>query len=357
MIITRTPYRISFFGGGTDYHAWYEEHGGDILSTTINHYNYISCRYLPPFNPEYQNRIAWKILEYPNTVEEIQHNAIRAVLQHYGMTRGVEISNQCDLPARSGLGSSSSFCAGLIKAVYALKGEMISKYALARETIHLEREILKENGGIQDQIATVYGGLNHIHINANGSFSVDPLILHEERRAALNSSLLLFFTGISRTSSEIAEKQAKSTGEKTKQLGRMQELVAEASHILTDSSTDLDDFGRMLHETWTLKRSLTDRISNSLIDDIYQAALDSGALGGKLLGAGGGGFILFYVPEEHRRDVKKALRNLIHVPFKFDDQGCQIVMYAPKDYPQSVYEKRDFIHLQQGSPEGIRLKP
>ena len=357
MIITRTPYRISFFGGGTDYYAWYEQHGGDVLSTSINHYNYISCRYLPPFNADYRNRIVWKILEYPETVDEIQHNAIRAALKLYDVVQGVELSNQCDLPARSGLGSSSSFCAGLIKAIYALKGEMISKYALARETIRLEREILKENGGIQDQIAAVYGGLNHIHINTNGSFSVDPIILSDERRAAFNGKLLLFFTGISRTSSEIAETQVKSTKDKTDQLRRMQAMVAEASRILTDESADLDDFGRMLHETWMLKRSLTDKISNGLIDDVYKAAVNNGALGGKILGAGGGGFILFYVPDERRRAVKKALRNLIHVPFKFDDQGCQIVMYAPKDYPQSVYEKRDFIHMQQSRHEGIHLKP
>lgn len=357
MIITRTPYRISFFGGGTDYQGWYEENGGDILSTTINHYNYISFRYLPPFTAEYKNRISWKILEYPNSLDEIQHNAIRAALKHYGIGRGVELSNQCDLPARSGLGSSSSFCAGLIKAIYALKGEMISKYALARETIKLEREILKENGGIQDQIAAVYGGLNAIHINNNGSFSVDPIILSENRRAAFNKNLLLFFTGISRTSSEIAEKQVQSTKAKTVQLQRMQEMVAEACAVLTSETADLHDFGRMLHDTWQLKRSLTDKISTSLIDDIYAAAMEKGALGGKILGAGGGGFILFYVPEEHRRDVKKALRNLIHVPFKFDDQGCQIVMYAPKDYPESVYEKRDFIHMQQNQNEEIRLKP
>ena len=186
---------------------------------------------------------------------------------------------------------------------------------------------------------------------------MEPIILSDERRANFTGKLQLFFTGISRTSSEIAEKQVKSTKDKTVQLHRMQSMVSEACHILTDEKADLDDFGRMLHETWMLKRSLTDKISTALIDDIYTAAMESGALGGKILGAGGGGFILFYVPDEHRRDVKKALRNLIHVPFKFDDQGCQIVMYAPKDYPQSVYEKRDFIHMQQSRHEGIQLKP
>lgn len=356
MIITRTPYRISFFGGGTDYHTWYEEHGGDVLSTSINHYNYISCRYLPPFHAEYRNRIAWRILEYPDRVEDIEHPAIKAALTHYGVTQGVEISNQCDLPARSGLGSSSSFCAGLIKAIYALKGEMIAKYGLAKETIRLEREIMKENGGIQDQIAAVYGGLNHIHINHNGSFSVDPVVMNEDRKNEFNENLMLFFTGISRTSSDIAEKQVKTAKQKTEQLHRMQQMVGEACKVLTSTHANLDDFGYMLHETWMLKRSLTDKISNSLIDEIYNTAVDNGALGGKILGAGGGGFILFYAKPEQQRDIKKALRNLIHVPFKFDDQGCQTVLYAPKSYHPSTYEKLDYIHMQNQNQE-IKLKP
>lgn len=347
MIITRTPYRISFFGGGSDYHTWYEQHGGDILSTTINHYNYISCRYLPPFHAEYHNRIAWKILEYPKTVDDIQHNAIRAALKYYNVTRGIEISNQCDLPARSGLGSSSSFCAGLIESIYALKGEMITKYGLAKETIKLEREILQENGGIQDQIAAVYGGLNHIHINNNGSFSVNPVLISEKRKSELNDNLLLFFTGVARTSSEIAEKQVKSTKSNTEQITRMQQMVGEAEKILTSPTSDMNDFGRMLHETWMLKRSLTDKISTSFIDEIYQTGLNNGALGGKILGAGGGGFILFYATPDKQRAIKKSLQNLIHVPFKFDDQGSQIIYYAPKEYHPSAYEKLDFIHLQQ----------
>jgi len=347
MIITRTPYRISFFGGGTDYHTWYEQHGGDVLSTSINHYNYISCRYLPPFHAEYRNRIAWKIMEYPQNVDQIQHNAIRAALKYYNVTQGVEISNQCDLPARSGLGSSSSFCAGLIEAIYALKGEMITKYGLTKETIKLERETLAENGGIQDQIAAVYGGLNHIHINNNGSFSVNPVVMSETRKTQLNNNLMLFFTGVVRTSSEIAEKQVKSVKDKTAQLTRMQSMVGDAEKILTNPNADIDDFGRMLHETWMLKRSLTDKISTSLIDKIYQTAMDNGALGGKILGAGGGGFMLFYATPEHQEKIKKMLHNLIYVPFKFDDQGSQIIYYAPKEYDPSIYEKRDFIHMRQ----------
>ena len=356
MIITRTPYRISFFGGGTDYHTWYEEHGGNVLSASINHYNYIGCRYLPPFHAEYKNRIAWRILELTEQFEKIQHNAIRAALLHYDIPHGVEISNQCDLPARSGLGSSSSFCAGLIKAIYALKGEMIAKYGLARETIRLEREILKEDGGIQDQIAAVYGGLNHIIINHNGSFSVNPIVISESRKKEFNDHLMLFFPGIARTSAEIAKEQVKTTKDKSAQLSRMSSMVEDACRILTEETSSLDDFGKLLHETWMLKRSLTDKISNSLIDEIYDTGIKNGALGGKILGAGGGGFILFYSRPENQSQIKQALRNLIHVPFKFDDQGCQIMLYAPKQYHSSTYEKLDYIHLQN-QDEKIKLRP
>lgn len=345
MIITRSPYRISFFGGGTDYHTYYEKYGGDILSTSINHYNYISCRFLPPFHAEYRNRIAWRELEYPDKISDIKHNAIREALKYYGIDKGIEISNQCDLPARSGLGSSSSFCSGLIKSIYALKGEMISKYGLAKETIKLERQILKEDGGIQDQIASVYGGLNHIHINNNGSFSVEPVVMDETRKKALNERLLLFFTGISRNSFELAKKQENATKDKTNQLKTMQQMVREACDILTNKSAALSDFGKLLNETWKLKRSLTNVITNSVIDEIYEKALKNGALGGKILGAGGGGFILFYADTECHTAIKQALANLINVPFKFDDQGCQIVLYSPKTYDPSTYEKLDYLHL------------
>lgn len=354
MIITRTPYRISFFGGGTDYHTWYQEHGGRCLSTTINHYNYISCRYLPPFHANMKNRIVWHELEQPETFAEIHHNAVRGALIHYRVPHGVEISNQCDLPARSGLGSSSSFCAGLIKGIKALQGEMLSKYALAKETINLERNVLHENVGVQDQIAAVYGGLNLIHIKSNGEFKVEPVIISEERKQLFNAHLLLFFTGISRTASEICKKQIETTQAKTAQLTRMMEMVPEACQILSSPKADLNDFGKMLHETWMLKRSLTDQISNPLVDEIYEAARRNGAIGGKLLGAGGGGFMLFFAPPRTHSKIREALRNLMYVPFKFDDQGCQIILYAPKMYSDSSYEKQDYIHMQKQS-EGIKL--
>lgn len=342
MIITRSPYRISFFGGGTDYHTWYEENGGEILSTSIDHYNYISCRYLPPFHPEYKNRIAWRILEYPNKIEEIQHNAIRGALKYYEVKRGVEISNQCDLPARAGLGSSSAFSAALIMAIKALKGKMISKEDLAVETIHLEREILKENVGIQDQIATVYGGLNHISINRNGSFTVEPIILNNEILSEFNNRLLLFFTGISRTSSDVCKKQIDSAKKNVSQLNNMQIMVKEAIRILTTGC--LDDFGKLLHESWMLKRSLTDNISTNYIDEIYDIALKNGAIGGKVLGAGGGGFMLFFARPETHKDIKEALKGFIQVPFKFENNGTQIIHYSPKLYSLDSYERLKYIN-------------
>lgn len=345
MILIRTPYRISFFGGGTDYRSWYERFGGDVLSTTINQYNYLTCRYSSPFDIEFRNRISWRINENTTRIEDIQHNAVREALLYHEVKRGIEIIHQSDLPARSGLASSSSFCAGLLKAIYTLKGEMITKYGLARETIRLEREILKEQGGIQDQIAVVYGGLNYIHINYNGSFSVEPIIISEERKELLNSHLLLFFTGLSRNSFEIAQKQVENITVKEKQLARMQQMVFEACEIL-NSDNDIKLFGELLDETWQLKRSLATDISNNFIDNIYTVAKENGAIGGKILGAGGGGFILLFADPEKHKNIKQVLHKLIYVPFKFDEQGCQTLFYAPKEYDKAVYEKRDFLFSQ-----------
>ena len=341
MIITRSPYRISFFGGGTDYHTWYENFGGEILSTTIDHYNYISCRYLPPFHPEYKNRIAWKILEYPRSIEDIQHNAIRGALKYYDINRGVEISNQCDLPARSGLGSSSAFSAALIKSIKALKGKMISKEDLALETINLERNVLKENVGIQDQIATVYGGLNHISIFYDGTFKVEPLILDENIKEEFNKRLLLFFTGVSRTSSEVCKKQIDSAQKNSSSLRLMQSMVKDAINILCDGN--IDDIGVLLHETWMLKRGLTNNISTLYIDEIYEIARKNGALGGKVLGAGGGGFMLFYADLKYHAKIKDALKDFIHVPFKFENSGTHIIHYSPKLYSLNSYERLKYI--------------
>lgn len=325
MIISKTPYRISFFGGGTDYHKWYEKHGGDVLSTSINHYNYISCRYLPPFHSEYRNKIVWKIIEYINNINDIQHNAIREALKYYKLTDGVEIINQCDLPARSGLGSSSAFCVSLINSIYSLRNEPINKYNLASAAIKLEREILCEHGGIQDQIATTFGGFNHIHINKDGSFVVNKLNISTEKKHKLNSKLMLFFTGVSRTSSIIAEKQSNSIPDNAKQLTEMQNMVIQAKEILLSKDDNLADFGYLLNNMWLLKKSLNSSISNEYIDKIYKIGLDNGALGGKILGSGGGGFILFYADEKYQENIKNALNHLTYVPFKFENKGCTTI--------------------------------
>ena len=332
MITIRTPYRISFFGGGTDYYDWYKEYNGDILSTTINHYNYISCRYLSPFHSKLKDNFSWKILENNKKIGNIRYQIIKSALIHYNIKQKIEIINQYDLPVCSGLGSSSSFCAGLIKAIYAIKNKDISKNKLVKETIKFEREILKESGGIQDQIASIYGGLNYIHINKNGTFSVKPLNMKEEKKQLLNEHLLLFFTGITRNSTHFAKNQIKSIKNRYKILSKIQEMVKYAKQILVSDKKDLDDFGYMLDEYWKLKSSLTNKISNSLIDDIYNIAIKNGAIGGKILGAGGGGFILFYAKPNKHNGIKNALNKLINVPFKFDNTGCQTILYSPKEY-------------------------
>lgn len=326
MIVTKTPYRISFFGGGTDYYAWYEEHGGEILSTSIDRYIYLTCRKIGPFHLDYRNRFVWKIMESTNSFNEIQNKAFKEALRLYDIPQGIEIHSQTDLPNCAGLGSSSSFCAGLIKALNEYKGKEISNYDLSRETIRFERETLGESGGIQDQIAVIHGGFNHIIINCDGSFTVTPVNFSDARKKELNSRLLLFFTGISRLSSDICKKQIENTKKKTEQLHQMQEMVGIAKNILTNDRADLNDFGKMLHETWQLKRSLTEAISNSEIDNIYETGIKNGAVGGKILGAGSGGFILFYAPSERHDAIKDALKGLMHVPFKFGQDGCRTIL-------------------------------
>ena len=338
MIITKTPYRISFFGGGTDYHTWYQEHGGMVLSTTINHYNYITCRWLPQFHQGMKNRIVWDELETPATFKNIRHNAIRTALEYYKIHNGVEIINQCDLPSRAGLGSSSCFCAGLIKGLKALIGEHIDKQNLATETINLERNVLLENVGVQDQIATVFGGLNVIKINCNGEFSVNPLRIDYSRKQQFNDNLLLFFTGVTRIASNICKEQIDTVKSKTLQLQRMMELVPEAVNILVSNTSDINDFGRLLHETWMLKRSLTNKISNSVVDSIYSSAIKAGAIGGKLLGAGGGGFMLFFAPPDKHPQICNALEGLVRVPFLMENTGCEIIYPALNSGVNSVKE-------------------
>lgn len=328
MIITRTPFRISFFGGGTDFPSWFKDNGGAVLSTTIDKYCYITCRYLPPFF-DHKHRIVYSKIENVQRVDEIQHPAVRGILSDFGVTEGLEIHHDGDLPARSGLGSSSSFTVGLLHAMHALKGRMSSKEGLAREAIRIEQDVLKENVGCQDQVAVAHGGLNRIDFLTSGGHIVRPVICSPERTAALEGRLMLFFTGVSRFGSEIAERQIANIGRNAATLERMRAQVDTALQILSDPDTDIDAFGRLLDEAWHFKKQLSDRISTSMIDEIYARAKAAGAIGGKILGAGGGGFILFFAPPERQAAVLEALQDLTHVPFQFERDGSQVVYYKP----------------------------
>lgn len=349
MIISRTPYRISFFGGGTDYHTWYQEHGAAVLATTINHYCYLHCRLLPPFFP-HQSRIVWSKVEEVFKHEDIQHPSVRAVLNYLGLDQqGIEIHHQGDLPARSGLGSSSAFTVGLLNSMYALRGMISSKRELACEAIHIERDILKENVGVQDQIETAFGGLNKITIQPDGHFDVSPIVLPAARLNALQDHLLLFFTGVSRTASDIAGDKIKSIPKKTQELHGIHSMVDEAIKIITKGN-DLTDFGRLLHESWMLKRQISASISPSFIDDIYERARKAGAIGGKLLGAGGGGFMLFFVKPEEKIALCNALEDLLLVPFEFENGGSQIIYYDNRRYSMMSMSRRNYLHLQEQAP-------
>lgn len=328
MIISRTPFRVSFFGGGTDYPDWFHEHGGAVLATTIDKYCYISVRELPPFF-DHRFRVVYSIVENVKEVADIAHPAVRAVLQRLEVSKGLEIHHDGDLPARSGLGSSSAFTVGLLQAVHALRGRHTSKEALASEAIHVEHCMLREPVGLQDQISAAFGGFNHILFRQDGSYEVEPMILPRERLAALQDHLMLVFTGISRLAPVVAQTVIDNLKRRTSEMKAMQEMVDRAIELLVSPTADIVEFGRLLNETWMLKRRLSDRVSNSDVDSLYEAAARAGALGGKLLGAGGGGFLLLFVRPEDRARVAEALRNLITVPFKFDMSGCRIALYQP----------------------------
>ena len=327
MIISRTPFRISFFGGGTDYPRWFEKNKGAVLATTIDKYCYINCRYLPPFFA-YKSRIIYSQLEQVKKVSEIDHPAVREVIKFLKIKQGLEIHHDGDLPARAGLGTSSSFTVGLVNALYALKGKIVTKRQLALDAIHIEQNRIKENVGSQDQITTAFGGFNKIEFNGDDEFRVQPIPLTSEKFQLLQDHMMLFFTGFSRTASHIAKEQIKKTPGKKKELSRMTEIVDEAIDILNENDTDLTDFGKLLHENWMIKRKLTNKITTGQIDKIYNNAKKAGALGGKLLGAGGGGFILFFVEPEKQEKVMKKMKNLLYVPFRFENLGSQIIYYT-----------------------------
>ena len=328
MIITRTPFRMSFFGGGTDYPAWYAEHGGAVLATSINKYCYITCRHLPPFF-EHKHRIVHSLIENVQTIDQIKHPAVRAILGWAGCERGLEIHHDGDLPARSGLGSSSSFTVGLLHALAALEGRYASKEYLASTAIHVEQNVIGENVGSQDQVSAAYGGFNLVEFHRNGSFTASPLILRQERLAEFESHLMLCFTGFSRIASEVAKSQIANLRERQTQLHSMREMVNEAIAILQSANAPIEELGKLLHESWLCKRSLSDKVSTSDIDYLYEEAIKAGAIGGKIMGAGGGGFLMLFVKPDLQDNVRERLKHLIHVPFKFEDGGSRVVMYQP----------------------------
>lgn len=329
MVISRTPFRISFFGGGTDYPVWYRNNGGAVLASTINKFCYISCRHLPPFF-EHKSRIIWSKMEYVKDTNEIQHPAVRACLAFMKITKGVEIHHDGDLPARTGMGSSSAFTVGLLHALSALKGVMPTKRQLMLDAIHLEQDVMKESVGSQDQALAAFGGFNLIEFGPESHIRVVPLTVSPERFSDFERRCLLFFTGFSRTASEIAAEQIKVTPNKKKELKVLRHLVDAALQIL-NSKEDLAKFGRLLHESWQIKRTLSNKISTPVIDGIYEAAMRAGALGGKLLGAGGGGFMLIFAEPKFHARIRERLKKLLLVPFRFENLGSQIIFYSPSD--------------------------
>jgi D-glycero-alpha-D-manno-heptose-7-phosphate kinase len=329
VIISRTPFRVSFFGGGTDYPAWYREHGGAVLSASINKYCYITCRHLPPFHA-FKHLVRYYLREEAQTTDDIQHPAVRACLKFMEINHGVDIVHHADVPARSGLGSSSTFTVGLLHALYALKYEMPSKRQLATNAIHVEQNLIGEHVGSQDQTSAAFGSLNRIDFGGVHEILVKPLILPPDRMARLQEHIMLFFTGVSRTASEVAKAQIENIPNKKTDLRQMMQLVDEAETTLLSKTDRLADFGRLLHEQWRIKRGMSAQITNANIDAMYEAGMKAGALGGKLLGAGGGGFLMFFASPERQPAIKEALQSLLYVPAHFDFLGSQIV-YFHKD--------------------------
>lgn len=330
MIITKTPFRMSFFGGGTDMEDYFKENKGAVLSTTFDKYCYVNVRHLPRFF-DYSTELSYSKTERVSDVEEIRHPAIRNAMKMLDMHE-IRLTYEADLPARSGLGTSSSFAVGMLNAFYALKGKYVDKKKLANEAIYLERVLCQEAGGWQDQIAASYGGFNRINFGPDG-YEVLPIIISSERKKRLNDNLMMFFTGFTRFSSDVQKANASSKKEDKKaQLKKMYELVDEAEQILVDKDSDLDDFGRLLDITWKLKRQTGAAVSTDSIDSLYSRGMEAGAIGGKLLGAGGGGFLVFYVQPEKQEIVKKAMNGLMYIPFQFEEGGTRVIHYSPETY-------------------------
>lgn len=329
MIITKTPFRMSFFGGGTDMENFFKKNGGAVLSTTIDKYCYVTVRHLPRFF-DYSTELSYSNIERVIKIDDIHHPAIRNAMKMLDMHE-IRLTYEADLPARSGLGTSSSFAVGMLNAFYALKGEYADKKKLANEAIYLERVLCKEVGGWQDQIAASFGGFNRINFNSDG-YEVLPVIISPERKKLLNSNLMMFFTGFTRFSSDIQKINICEKRNKLYQLKELFSLVDDAEKILTNKNADIDDFGRLLDYTWKLKRQIGNAVSTNSIDELYVKGMSAGALGGKLLGAGGGGFLVFYVQQDKQDAIRKAMRDLLYIPFEFEDGGTRVIHYSPESY-------------------------
>lgn len=329
MIITKTPFRMSFFGGGTDMPDFFKEHGGAVISTTFDKYSYVTVRHLPRFF-EYKTHISYSKMEFVSSYDEIEHPAVRNAMKMLDMHE-LRLAYEADLPARSGLGTSSTFAVGMLNAFHALKGEYADKKQLANEAIKLERQLCNEAGGWQDQIAAAFGGLNRINFSGN-DYEVKPIVISPDRKHELDNNLVMFFTGFTRFSSEIQQANQIEKKEKIKQLLEMYSLVDDAEKILTNKEADLDEFGRLLDYTWKLKRQTGSKISTEAIDDLYIKGLNAGAIGGKLLGAGGGGFLIFYVKQENKKRLINEMSNLLYVPFEFENGGTSVIHYSPESY-------------------------
>lgn len=330
MIITKTPFRMSFFGGGTDLEEYFKENGGAVISTTFDKYCYVNVRHLPRFF-DWSNELSYSKTERVSNVKDIQHPAIREAMKMLDM-REIRLTYEADLPARSGLGTSSSFAVGMLNAFYALKGKYADKKKLADEAIYLERVLCNEAGGWQDQIAASFGGFNRINFGADG-YEVFPIIISPNRKKQLNNNLMMFFTGFTRFSSDIQKvNNVNGTEEKRAKLKKMYNLVDEAEAVLTNNDRNIDEFGELLNDTWELKKGTGNSISTGSIDELYDKGIKAGALGGKLLGAGGGGFLVFYVQPEKQEYVKNAMKDLMYIPFKFEDGGTRVIHYSPEEF-------------------------
>lgn len=329
MIITKTPFRMSFFGGGTDIESFFRENGGAVLSTTFDKYCYVNVRHLPRFF-DYSTELSYSKIERVTSVEDISHPAIRNAMKMLDMHE-IRLTYEADLPARSGLGTSSSFAVGMLNAFYALKGKYADKKKLADEAIYLERILCKETGGWQDQIAASFGGFNRINFSADG-YEVLPVIISPERKTQLDQNLMMFFTGFTRFSSDVQSENVSGKEERTARLKEMLTLVDEAERVLTDRHKKLDEFGRLLDYTWKLKRKSGSAVSTDSIDELYLRGINAGALGGKLLGAGGGGFLIFYVQPEYQESVRRVMNDLMYIPFSFENGGTRVIHYTPETY-------------------------